>query len=222
MSVDAFWIGVGDLHGDARNAVRIPEVKDAGGIIVAGDITTHGDVNEARQVLDDLKAANPAVLAQIGNMDSKAVTALLDDEGINIHLSARELAPGAGLVGVGWSAPTPFGTACEVPDETIGRWLSEVHALTRDWEQWLLVVHTPPQGTRVDDLGGGRHVGSPAVRSFIELARPAACLTGHIHEGRSSDKLAGTTVVNPGMLAHGGYALITLTDGKLGIELKNI
>jgi len=220
VSLNEYWIGVGDLHGDAANAARIPGVAGAKGIVVAGDITTHGSVPQARRVLDTLRAANPNVMAQIGNMDSTAISAMLDDEGANIHLCGRELAPGVGLVGVGWSAPTPFGTPCEVSDETLGRWLGQVHALTKEWNQWLLAVHTPPYNTRVDDLGGGTHVGSQAVRSFIELVQPSACLTGHIHEARSADTIGRTTVVSPGMLAHGGYALIGLTDGRRTIELK--
>ncbi len=34
---------------------------------------------------------------------------------------------------------------------------------------------------------GGRHVGSAAVRRFIERHRPLACFTGHIHEAAGMD-----------------------------------
>lgn len=213
---------MGDIHGRAGNAVRIPGVGIAQGLILSGDITTHGSLDDARRVMDELRVANPRVLAQIGNMDSTAISGWLEQEGLNIHAEARELAPGVGLIGVGWSSPTPFATPCEVPDATIGNWLDAVHDRAEDWEQLLLVVHTPPYGTRADDLGGGHHVGSPAVRAFIERVQPVACLTGHIHEARSQDLLGRTSVVNPGMLDHGGYALIQLRDGQLSIELKTL
>lgn len=219
---DPYWIGVGDIHGQAGNVAKIPGVGGAQGLILSGDITTHGSLDDARRVVNELRAANPRLLAQIGNMDSTAISGWLEQEGLNIHAEARELAPGVGLIGVGWSAPTPFGTPCEVPDATLGKWLDAVHARAGGWEQLLLVVHTPPYGTRADDLGGGRHVGSPAVRAFIERVQPIACLTGHIHEARSQDQLGRTTLVNPGMLAHGGYALIQVREGQLSIELKTL
>ncbi|BBD07312.1 phosphoesterase, Icc protein-like protein [Desulfovibrio ferrophilus] len=219
---DECWIGVGDIHGQAQNISRIPGVTDARGVIMSGDMTTHGSVDDARRVMDVLQKANPVVLAQIGNMDSPGISGWLEEKGVNIHAEARELAPGFGLIGVGWSAPTPFGTPCEVPDATLGHWLNAVHARASDWKRLLLVVHTPPYGTRVDDLGGGRHVGSPAVREFIERVQPDACLTGHIHESRALDYVGKTPVVNPGMLAHGGYAQIRLTADELSIELKTL
>lgn len=217
---DKYWIGVGDIHDDARNIGRIPGIAGAEGIIVSGDITTHGGVPGAQSALNVVREANPRVLAQIGNMDGKAVESWLIDEGLNIHCRAQELAPGVGLMGVGWSSPTPFGTPSEVPDARIGQWLDETYETAKNWEQLLVVVHTPPHGTCADDLGGGRHVGSPAVRTFIERVRPAACLTGHIHEGRCACEVSGTTVVNPGMLPMGGYALIGLKGGKLSISLE--
>ena len=219
---DKYWIGVGDVHDDATNIGRIPGVAGAAGVIVSGDITTHGGVAGARRALDVVRAANPAVMAQIGNMDGEPVQDWLEAEGMNIHTRTVELAPGVGLMGVGWSSPTPFGTPSEVPDERIGQWLDATYedARAKGLEQLLLVVHTPPQGSGADDLGGGRHVGSPAVRAFIERVSPAACLTGHIHEGRSASVVAGTPVVNPGMLAMGGYAFIGLKDGELSIALR--
>ena len=219
---DKYWIGVGDIHDDAANIGRIPGVAGAAGVIVSGDITTHGGVAGARRALDVVRAANPAVMAQIGNMDGEPVQDWLEAEGMNIHARAVELAPGVGLMGVGWSSPTPFGTPSEVSDARIGQWLDATYedARAKGLEQLLLVVHTPPQGSGADDLGGGRHVGSPAVRAFIERVCPAACLTGHIHEGRSACVVAGTPVVNPGMLAMGGYALIGLKDGELSIALR--
>lgn len=219
---DKYWIGVGDVHDDATNIGRIPGVAGAAGVIVSGDITTHGGVAGARRALDVVREANPAILAQIGNMDGEHVQDWLEAEGMNIHARAVELAPGVGLMGVGWSSPTPFGTPSEVSDARIGQWLDAAYedARAKGLEQLLLVVHTPPRGSCADDLGGGRHVGSPTVRAFIERVRPAACLTGHIHEGRSACVVAGTPVVNPGMLAMGGYALIGLKDGELSIALR--
>lgn len=219
---EKFWIGVGDLHGDARNIARIPGIRDAAGVVVSGDITTHGTVDDARAVLDVIREYNPVVMAQIGNMDSESIGDWLNREGMSIHAASRELSPGVGLVGVGYSSPTPFNTPCEVPDVQLGEWLSDAASSAPDWSQVLLVAHDPPFETRVDDVGGGMHVGSRAVRQFIERHQPAACLVGHIHEARFEDRIGDTAIVNPGMLAHGGYACVGLAQGKLSIELKHI
>lgn len=45
----------------------------------------------------------------------------------------------------------------------------------------VYVIHTPPYGTNLDQVHRG-HVGSKAVRSFIEEKQPYITLHGHIHE----------------------------------------
>ncbi len=46
----------------------------------------------------------------------------------------------------------------------------------------LYVIHTPPDGTYLDLLHSREHVGSFAVRDFIEREQPYLTLHGHIHE----------------------------------------
>jgi Icc-related predicted phosphoesterase len=67
----------------------------------------------------------------------------------------------------------------------------------------VAVIHTPPFNTRCDVLFDGRHIGSKAVRSWIEKNQPRLTLHGHIHESpklsRSFyDRIGATTVINPG------------------------
>ena len=67
----------------------------------------------------------------------------------------------------------------------------------------VAVVHAPPFDTRCDVLFDGRHIGSKAVRSWIEKNQPYFSLHGHIHESpklsRSFfDRIGSTTVINPG------------------------
>jgi hypothetical protein len=204
------WIGIGDIHGDIMNIDRIPGLSDAEGVIISGDLTTHGNV----------RARNPKVYAQIGNMDSQEINAWLEQEGVNIHAKGLMIGPGVGLVGVGTSSPTPFNTPSEYPDTRLGEWLEAGYSQLEAADHLLLVAHDPPRGTKADVVGGGQHVGSEAVREFIERVRPQVCLTGHIHEARSRDRLEDTIVINPGMLSRGGYAVIGLKDGKLTAELK--
>jgi len=165
---------------------------------------------------------NPKILAQPGNMDTDVVQAYLREQNIDIHLKVRELTPGVGLMGVGLSAPTPFATPSEVPDETLAAWLDETFAKAEKFDKLMVAVHEPPQNTKVDIIGAGQHVGSPSVRAFIERVQPDIVLTGHIHESRAMDMIGTTQVFNPGMLAGGGFIRIEFHNGELTAELMSI
>src|SRR5579885_1790401 len=83
-------------------------------------------------------------------------------------------------------------------------------------------AHTPPYDTRLDRLRNGTPVGSPAVRAFIERRSPDVAVVGHIHEGRGTQRLGSTLVLNPGPLREGGYVLIDDGGGRLVAELRTI
>jgi Icc-related predicted phosphoesterase len=67
----------------------------------------------------------------------------------------------------------------------------------------IWIMHSPPHGTFADMMYGPVHVGSRAVREFIETRRPRITLHGHIHEapamsGTFADVIGRTLVINPG------------------------
>lgn len=217
---DAYWIGFGDIHGSVDNVRRIPGLAGAAAVLVTGDLTTRGSLEQGKRIIDAVRAVNPRVLAQIGNMDTWDLQTWLEQEGISLHARAHDLGNGVGALGAGCSTPTPFGTPCEISDEKLGGFLDAAYEKAAGFVHLIVIPHDPPQGTAADRLPNGRHVGSPAVRAFVERVQPAVCLSGHIHEARSRDSLGRTTLINPGPLAAGGYALIGLKDGKLVAELK--
>lgn len=53
----------------------------------------------------------------------------------------------------------------------------------------IYVIHAPPHNTNLDIIAKGQHVGSRAIRKFIEEEQPLLTLHGHIHE---SPKMSGT------------------------------
>jgi Icc-related predicted phosphoesterase len=66
----------------------------------------------------------------------------------------------------------------------------------------IYVCHTPPYHTSLDAMPN-KHVGSRALRRFIEQRQPLLTLHGHIHEapqvsGRFAERLGATWCVNPG------------------------
>lgn len=86
-------------------------------------------------------------------------------------------------------------------------------------EQTIYVVHTPPARTDLDLMRGRVHIGSEALRRFIEAHQPPLTLHGHVHEspgltGQFSDRIGGTVCINAGASLSGLRALeIELSPG---------
>ncbi len=67
----------------------------------------------------------------------------------------------------------------------------------------IYVCHTPPADMPIDQMPRDKHVGSRALRAFIERHAPPLTLHGHIHEapqlsGLYAVQLGLTWSVNPG------------------------
>lgn len=67
----------------------------------------------------------------------------------------------------------------------------------------IYVIHAPPFNTKLDIITSGTHVGSKAIRAFIEKEQPFLTLHGHIHESPSMsgsfiDKIGNTICINAG------------------------
>ena len=120
---DHLWIAVGDIHDEPGLFARIPELAQADGIIVTGDLTITGGVKQAELVMDVLRAHNPRIWAQIGNMDRPEVDEWLSGLGCNLHTQVHELTPDTAIFGIGASTFTPFGTPSEFPESTFAGWL---------------------------------------------------------------------------------------------------
>ena len=219
---DYRWVAIGDVHDGGMDALAaIPELSGSDGLIITGDLTNIGGVREAARMLDLARMHAPVVAAQIGNMDKAEVAEFLSGEGVNMHAAARLLAPGLAAVGIGGSTPTPFNTPSEFPETSYTAWLemcwSEAKTLA---DHVLLVSHNPPKNTKCDIVGAGLHVGSEAVRAFIEKYQPPLCLCGHIHESRATDNIGATRVINPGNFSAGGYIVLKYAQGRLAADLR--
>ena len=219
---EKFWIGFGDIHEDLSLLGEIPNLSTADGVIISGDITNRGDARKASELLDEIFRINSNIYAQIGNMDRPEVTSYLDEKDWNIHAKGKLLAEDIGIMGVGYSTPTPFMTPSEVSDDKLAQWLNEGYEQVKHLMKLILVAHDPPLGSKAAQLPSGENVGNRSVLEFIQRVQPDICLTGHIHEAESEDFIGRTKILNPGMLCMGGYVLIRLQEGKLAADLMYI
>jgi Icc-related predicted phosphoesterase len=215
-------VSFGDVHMALRMIERLGrELAAADLVIVSGDLTNYGGRDEAGRVLAATRRYARRLLAVSGNLDHREVIDFLDEQGVSLHGEARRLGD-LGIFGCGGSNVTPFGTPTELSDEEIGLLLERGYGAVKDAPHLLMVCHTPPAHTATDRIASGRHVGSPAVRAFIEARQPEVCISGHIHESAGVDRIGRTTVVNAGALRDGGYVVVEAGAGGVSAELRRV
>jgi len=212
-------IAFGDIHMEHQPLQSIPGLSQADLVLITGDLTNFGNREAAQEVLSAVKAINTKVYAQPGNLDDASVMAYLTELGINLH-GRGILFEDVGIFGVGGSNPTPFNTPTEFSEEEIAGLLNQGYNAVSNAKIKLMVPHAPPYNTAADLISSGIHVGSKAVREFIERMQPDFCLTGHIHEARSVDRIGKTVVLNPGMLAKGGWIELRKDAGVWSASLR--
>ena len=212
----------GDIHMALRAIARLgPELARADAAVLVGDLTNFGDPPDAARVVDAVRAHCPTVLAVPGNLDMPWVIDAFRDAGISLHGEGRRLGA-LGVFGCGGSNLTPMDTPTEFAEEELDAILERAHATVADAPRRLMICHTPPYDTRLDRLMNGHPVGSPAVRAFIERRRPDLAVVGHVHEGRGTDRVGDTLVVNPGALRDGGYVVVEDDGARLHAELRSL
>lgn len=223
-------IAFGDVHMAPHVIGTIPDVKNADILIANGDLTNYGKQKDAKTVLDQILRYNSNLLALIGNLDNYEINDYLEEIGLNLHRQARLIKGKICLMGVGGSNFTPFQTPVEFSEAELTEiiqdcydqargFISLAEPLNKHRIPLVFVSHAPPRNTAVDRIRDGRHVGSTAVRKFIEKHQPDVCITGHIHEGRGEDRIGKTHILNPGMLRGGGWVEIQLINQTLQATL---
>jgi Icc-related predicted phosphoesterase len=78
-----------------------------------------------------------------------------------------------------------------------------------DQKRAIYIMHSPPFGTRLDFIQGGKSAGSRSIKAFIEENQPLLTLHGHIHEspelsGTYFDRMGETLSINPGQFTSAG------------------
>ncbi len=219
---------VSDIHASTSKLSKLSQVeRDI--TIVAGDLAKCGSLEEAQAILDTLVSQSQPVVWVPGNCDNPQLASYSGPKGsYNVH-GRTVVVDGIRFIGIGGSPPTPFNTPFELSEEAIEEILSkaaEEMAASDGVESrdLILVSHSPPLRSGLDRVRGGAYVGSIAVRRFIEKYRPRLVACGHIHEAWGVSCLAGSTIVNPGPLAEGRYALVLYDDenGAISVRLRRL
>jgi Icc-related predicted phosphoesterase len=201
-----------DVHGrydavaDAMGAIGEADV-----LLIGGDITTGGTPDDAAAAIERWRPLAPRLLALAGNMDSPEIDARLSDLGV--ALDGRGYRLGAvGIFGVSAAPHSPLRTPYELSEDELDRRIGDGFSAVRTCPVQVFCPHAPPHGTSCDRLRGGEHVGSTAVRRFVDREQPDVVLCGHIHEARGVDRVGATQIVNPGPAGAGHYAIVDVGE----------
>ncbi len=210
---------ISDIHG-SLDAVSKASAKAEGfdAIIVVGDITHFGGIPQAETLLEKLADTGLKVFFVAGNCDHPSLLTWnpSNPQITNLHLKKAELG-GVELVGLAGGNISPFNTYIEFTEEQINTMLLKLNPSSKNF---ILISHTPPYGA--GDIGRGQHLGSKAIREFVEKNNPLAVCCGHIHEARSISSIGRTKVVNAGPARDGFYAEIKVTENWVEAELRRL
>jgi len=202
-------LALADIHGDESVAdrLRIKLSKNSfDAVVLCGDITNRGPISFAESLLEPMEK----VFAIHGNMDPPEVIRLLEQKNIGIHGKRVSLGDGYSIAGFGGSNPTPFGTPTEYSEEEIAAGLAKLKIDSKT----ILLTHAPPNGL-LDTVGEGIHVGSKAIRAFIEANQPLLNICGHIHECEGEGEIGKTRVVKLGAAERGKAAEIAVEKNEV-------
>lgn len=204
-------ICIADIHGNvgmlktAKKYFAGPDI-----LLVAGDLTNMGMPFTIGNVIAELKDICPAVYAIPGNCDGHTVNKALNDANISLdrNVITTENIQFIGIGGVS-------ATGAELADsDPFDRFLNQnSHNINKN-NPIVLLTHQPAYGCKLDISKHGKHMGSPAIRQFIENTQPILAVSGHCHESLAVDKINNTTLINPGPLRAGNYARVEMDPKK--------
>jgi len=197
-------LAVADIHGNInmiRHLAEWTKRESFDLIIVPGDIGVSSKNEElqrasANEILSTLCKSNSRLLYVPGNWD-------FPDMGFStkncMNIDQRILSYGnLTFVGFGGSNFTPAYSPYEWKESKAIEDLSSLFAKTN--ANTVLITHSPPFATALDETFSKLHIGSRAVRETIFKWNPALCICGHVHEAIGSLIVGKTVTINPGSL----------------------
>lgn len=221
-------LAISCIHNDIENMFILLDQAaklDFDLVVFPGDFTdlnipkgfTRTDI--AKIIVTQLEGLGKPLIVVPGSWD-KEIIDYLHKKGISVHGSGI-VVNGVGFFGYG-GARTPFGTPFEPADGEIELGLMKGYEDVKAAKVKVQLTHMPPARTGVDRIQSGAHVGSEAVRKFIEDKQPNLAISAHIHESRGFDELGKTKLVNPGRFPEGNCALISVNQIETGVRMINL
>ncbi len=211
-------LGITDLH-NSRSALQqiLAGAGSADLVLLGGDLTNFGSPDEAEEIIRLAQDFCPNVLAVAGNCDSAQIERRLVELGVSLH-GRGVVHHGTGFHGL--SAMPPWrADMYHFSEDELAELLRSGYAQLDGAQRHVVLSHCPPRDAVVDRTSMGTNVGSTALRTFVDQRQPALVLCGHIHEGRGSQRLGRTRVVNCGPAAAGYYAVAELAD-EIQVEMR--
>lgn len=222
---------ISDGHGALDMLGRLENIaKTADFILFAGDFAALHKVETGQPFLERLIGIHDQVFAVTGNCDAPDFRDVLETADISVEGSLVYFS-GLVLTGSGGGSKFMGDTPNERSDEELA---GDLHLIVESvgddspdlgepWNNLIVISHNPPKDTALDAAGNGMHVGSPLFRKFIETYKPLLVVCGHIHESIAVDTIGETTLVNPGPLVSGYYALAEISgDVKKGFSVESV
>ncbi|MCW1292216.1 MAG: metallophosphoesterase [Candidatus Parvarchaeota archaeon] len=190
-------LAASDLHANkslVKKLVQKAKNENVDLVIIAGDLTIFGD--GLSRLLYPFKEAGLKVAIIPGNHDTFEMIDFVCSKYNFYNLHKYPLIIGdIGIVGVGFSNIGPNYLSEEEIYTQLEKqiYIAKKHGSRR----LILVSHTPPYNTKLDDIGF--HVGSTSVRASIKKHKPEICICGHIHETFGlEDVLYNSRIINVG------------------------
>jgi len=212
-------LAITDIHAAYKKVEEIIKIESPDILIIGGDLTTVGTVKEAEMAVRNFRQYCERVFCLSGNMDLVQHDDMYTRLGISLNAQCV-IIEHVGFFGVSSAPISPLRTPYEITEEEISRRIHEGYKHVQPTFKKILISHAPPYGTKVDITHSGIHVGSTAVRDFIEDHQPEVVICGHIHEGRGQDVIDKCLIVNCGAAKDGYYVIVEILGDK--IDIKNL
>lgn len=180
-----------DLHGDKKALQKvIDKSSEVDLVLCAGDLTIFE--NDLPFFIRELSKIKKNVLLVHGNHEFPDNLKKEISKYQNLHFIHKSIYTFKDVYFLGWG-----GGGFSIRDAEFEHYAEHLGKAVSD-KPFIMLVHGPPHGTKVDYLNKG-HVGCKTITDFIKKHQPHIVFCGHLHElTHNMDKIGKTLVINPG------------------------
>ncbi len=190
-------------------------------LLFTGSLTKKGGWVEAKKVIELFTMLNKNILAIMGSHDTPAVLGFIESSGHSIHGRGKIIGD-VGIFGIGGGNKTLFKRSIEWSEREIQNFMETGYQDVKDCKQILMLCHTAPSGTKLDETYQNLHVGSKSIRSFIFKYSPTFVVSASYQENSQLDRLGNSYLASAGLFSKGNYLYIDTENTENPVTLKNV